>query len=97
MYADLPVFKYQTFDRESMSFSDVPIIPPSSKPPIEQTESVETAVIDDNADANASKPDEEIADNGTMADAEPEKAEEAPVEGAGKFAIAVDQYWYSLG
>lgn len=33
-YAQLPVFKYQTFDRESLQFSDVPIIPPTAKPPV---------------------------------------------------------------
>jgi hypothetical protein len=35
MYAELPVFKYQTFDRENVSFSFVPIVPPSTKPPID--------------------------------------------------------------
>lgn len=33
-YAQLPVFKYQTFDRESLKFSDHPIIPLNAKPPI---------------------------------------------------------------
>ena len=28
MYAQLPVFKYQTFDRNSLTFADVPIKPP---------------------------------------------------------------------
>lgn len=28
MYAQLPVFKYQTFDRETLKFSEHPIIPP---------------------------------------------------------------------
>jgi hypothetical protein len=27
-YAQLPVFKYQTFDRESLTFTNHPIIPP---------------------------------------------------------------------
>jgi hypothetical protein len=31
MYAQLPVFKYQTFDRESLTFSEHPIIPPSPR------------------------------------------------------------------
>ena len=40
-YAQLPVFKYQTFDRESLQFSDIPIIPPIADPPV---------VLDDDAD-----------------------------------------------
>lgn len=40
-YAQLPVFKYQTFDRESLQFSDIPIIPPNAKAPV---------VHDDDAD-----------------------------------------------
>ena len=31
MYAELPVFKYQTFDRETLRFSEHPIIPPPSR------------------------------------------------------------------
>lgn len=31
MYAQLPVFKYQTYDRESLTFSEHPIIPPSPR------------------------------------------------------------------
>lgn len=33
MYAQIPAFHYQTFDRQSLKFSNVPIIPPNSKPP----------------------------------------------------------------
>lgn len=33
-YAKLPVFKYQTFDRASLQFSDVPIVPPDYKTPL---------------------------------------------------------------
>ena len=33
-YADLPVFKYQVYDREQLTFSDVPIIPSGAKPPL---------------------------------------------------------------
>jgi hypothetical protein len=31
MYAQLPVFKYQTFDRDSLTFCEHPIIPPSPR------------------------------------------------------------------
>ena len=34
-YAQLPVFKYQVYDRESTKFSYVPIIPPVERPPVD--------------------------------------------------------------
>lgn len=73
MYAQLPVFKYQTFDRESLSFSDVPIIPPSTKPPIETAPK-------DNSDADDGPKDGE---------ASVEEAIEGATEGAGKLAILI--------
>ena len=32
-YAQLPPFKYQTFDRHTLKFSDVPVIPLYANPP----------------------------------------------------------------
>lgn len=32
VYAKLPTFNYQTFDRQSLKFTNVPIISPTSKP-----------------------------------------------------------------
>jgi hypothetical protein len=32
MYAQLPVFKYQTFDQGGLSFSNVPVLPPRTSP-----------------------------------------------------------------
>lgn len=31
-YAQLPVFKYQTFDRNDLTFTDIPIVPPTQRP-----------------------------------------------------------------
>ena len=33
LYAQLPPFKYQTFDRQTLKFSDVPVIPLYANPP----------------------------------------------------------------
>jgi hypothetical protein len=69
MYAQLPVFKYQTFDRESLSFSDVPIIPPSTKPPIE-------SAPEDNNDADDGPKDGEAQMEEVIIDGAPEGAGE---------------------
>lgn len=34
VYAQLPIYHYQTFDRQNVKFSNIPIIPPNPKPPV---------------------------------------------------------------
>ena len=57
-YAQLPVFHYQVWDKDSLNFSNVPIIPPNAKPPV---------IDDDNADFDYWKgvaSDDNIEDDG---------------------------------
>ena len=79
MYAQLPVFKYQTFDRETLKFSEHPIIPPSPK---------QMRYADDDADPGE-PPKNDDAPSDPPADAEPadstieiiDLSPDAPAEG----------------
>ena len=67
-YAQLPVFKYQTFDRNSVQFTNIPVWKPSTPPPVEkepepeivppeapEDQAEEEPVGDDQAGDNAGK------------------------------------------
>jgi hypothetical protein len=70
MYARLPVFKYQTFDRESLTFSEHPIKPPSprkmryfgSDADADEPPKNDDAPVDPPADAEPPDPPIEILD-----------------------------------
>lgn len=63
MYAQLPVFKYQTFDRGSLTFSEHPIIPPTPAKIRHFGEGTDADELHKNDDALADQPsDNETSD-----------------------------------
>jgi len=76
-YAQLPVFKYQTFDRDSLKFTDHPILPPPPPPQL----SSPGVDADDKSKTNNFDDD---TPNPTVAEPAAEKTEESadkPAEG----------------
>jgi hypothetical protein len=74
-YAQLPVFKYQTFDNQSLTYSEYPIIPPTSSKMTHFGEGADAdeqpkngeAPADPPADSETSDPPIEIIDLSTNA------------------------------
>ena len=56
LYAQLPVFKYQTFDRENLTFSEHPIIPPSPRQMRHFGQSADADEPPKNVDASVDQP-----------------------------------------